>query len=168
VTIEDLTVESPMSERPHLLTAAKLSPLLVPQLEAAFIVHDRVHETGPAAFDAVAPQIRAIAASGDSQVPGALIARLPALEMISVMGVGYDGVDVAAAKARGVIVTHTPDVLNDDVAGRHPVASIIPPEPQGCDAYGVSRTVVRKAIKSLVAKGLLSTGPKVGTRVLPS
>jgi lactate dehydrogenase-like 2-hydroxyacid dehydrogenase len=32
------------------------------------------------------------------------------------MGVGYDGVDVAAAVARGVIVTHTPDVLNDDVA----------------------------------------------------
>jgi len=33
-----------------------------------------------------------------------------------VMGVGYDGIDVAAAKARGVIVTHTPGVLNDDVA----------------------------------------------------
>jgi lactate dehydrogenase-like 2-hydroxyacid dehydrogenase len=32
------------------------------------------------------------------------------------MGVGYDGVDVAAAKARGVLVTHTPNVLNDDVA----------------------------------------------------
>jgi lactate dehydrogenase-like 2-hydroxyacid dehydrogenase len=32
------------------------------------------------------------------------------------MGVGYDGVDVAAAKARGVVVTHTPDVLNDEVA----------------------------------------------------
>jgi hydroxypyruvate reductase len=32
------------------------------------------------------------------------------------MGVGYDGVDVAAAKARGVMVTHTPDVLNDEVA----------------------------------------------------
>jgi lactate dehydrogenase-like 2-hydroxyacid dehydrogenase len=32
------------------------------------------------------------------------------------MGVGYDGVDVAAAKARGVMVTHTPNVLNDDVA----------------------------------------------------
>ena len=39
----------------------------------------------------------------------ALIARLPALEIISVMGVGYDGIDVAAARARGVIVTHTPD-----------------------------------------------------------
>jgi hydroxypyruvate reductase len=32
------------------------------------------------------------------------------------MGVGYDGIDVAAAKARNVIVTHTPNVLNDDVA----------------------------------------------------
>ncbi|MCP5272319.1 MAG: 2-hydroxyacid dehydrogenase [Burkholderiaceae bacterium] len=102
--------------RPHLLTAAKLSPMLMPQLEAAFVVHDRLHETDPEALATVAPQIRAIAASGDSRVPGDLIARLPALEMISVMGVGYDGVDVAAAKARGVMVTHTPDVLNDDVA----------------------------------------------------
>jgi lactate dehydrogenase-like 2-hydroxyacid dehydrogenase len=32
------------------------------------------------------------------------------------MGVGYDGIDVTAATARGVVVTHTPDVLNDDVA----------------------------------------------------
>jgi hydroxypyruvate reductase len=49
-------------------------------------------------------------------VGAALIAQLPALEIISIMGVGYDGVDVTAAKARGVVVTHTPDVLNDDVA----------------------------------------------------
>ncbi|MEO7335830.1 MAG: 2-hydroxyacid dehydrogenase, partial [Caldimonas sp.] len=46
----------------------------------------------------------------------ALLAQLPALEIVSVMGVGYDGIDVAAAKARGVRVTHTPAVLNDDVA----------------------------------------------------
>jgi hydroxypyruvate reductase len=45
-----------------------------------------------------------------------LITQMPALQIISVMGVGYDGVDVAAAKARGAVVTHTPDVLNDDVA----------------------------------------------------
>ena len=32
------------------------------------------------------------------------------------MGVGYDRIDVAAAKRRGVMVTHTPDVLNDEVA----------------------------------------------------
>ncbi len=31
-------------------------------------------------------------------------------------GVGYDGIDTAAARARGIAVTHTPDVLTDDVA----------------------------------------------------
>lgn len=101
---------------PDLLAIAAPSPLLGSQLNAAFTVHDRLHERDPAAFDAVAPRIRAVSASGDSRVPGALIARLPALEIVSVMGVGYDGIDVAAAKARGVLVTHTPDVLNDDVA----------------------------------------------------
>ena len=54
------------------------------------------------------------------------------------------------------------------VAGRHPPGSAIPPEPTLCENFGVSRTVVREAIKSLVAKGLVSTGPKVGTRVLPA
>ncbi|MBE0550390.1 MAG: 2-hydroxyacid dehydrogenase [Rubrivivax sp.] len=98
------------------LAVARLSPLLAPQLAAAYTVHDRLHETDPAAFAAVAPRIRGIAASGDSKVDVELIARLPALEIISVMGVGYDGIDVAAAKVRGVQVTHTPNVLNDDVA----------------------------------------------------
>ncbi|MCP5272327.1 MAG: FadR family transcriptional regulator [Burkholderiaceae bacterium] len=64
---------------------------------------------------------------------------------------------------------HTLHALGEAiVAGRHPVGSSIPPEPQLCEAFGVSRTVVREAIKSLVAKGMLSTGPKVGTRVLPA
>jgi len=53
------------------------------------------------------------------------------------------------------------------VSGHFPVGSAIPPEPQLCEALGVSRTVVREAVKSLIAKGLLTTGPKVGTRVLP-
>ena len=42
--------------------------------------------------------------------------RLPNLEIISHMGVGYDGVDVQAARARGIVITHTRDVLNADVA----------------------------------------------------
>ncbi len=54
------------------------------------------------------------------------------------------------------------------VAGRHPPGSSLPPEPTLCEHYGVSRTVVREAVKSLVAKGLLVTGPKLGTRVLPA
>jgi DNA-binding FadR family transcriptional regulator len=53
------------------------------------------------------------------------------------------------------------------VAGRYAPGSAIPPEPVLGEALGVSRTVVREVVKSLAAKGLLSTGPKVGTRVLP-
>jgi lactate dehydrogenase-like 2-hydroxyacid dehydrogenase len=101
---------------PEVLAVSKLSPLYLKLLEAGSTLLDRLHETDPAAFAAAAPRIRAVAASGDSKVPGALIESLPALELISVMGVGYDGVDVATAKRRGVMVTHTPDVLNDDVA----------------------------------------------------
>ena len=98
-----------------ILSVAKLSPLLTPQLDAAFEVH-LLPQLDAAALAQVAPRLRGMAGSGDSKVTAELIAQLPALEIISIMGVGYDGVDVAAAKARGVMVSHTPDVLNDDVA----------------------------------------------------
>jgi len=101
---------------PEILCVTNPPPFLLEPLKARFIVHQRLHETDPAAFARVAPKIRAIQASGESKVNAALIAQLPALEVISVMGVGYDGIDVAAAQAHNVVVTHTPDVLNDDVA----------------------------------------------------
>jgi len=53
------------------------------------------------------------------------------------------------------------------VAGRYAIGASIPSEPVLGEELGVSRTVVREAIKSLAAKGLIVTGPKVGTRVLP-
>jgi len=102
--------------KPEVLSVASLSPFFADPLNAAFTVHQRIHETAPAAFVAAAPRIVAIAASGESKVGAELINQLPALKIISVMGVGYDGIDVAAAIARGVKVTHTPGVLNDDVA----------------------------------------------------
>ncbi|NKE67521.1 FadR family transcriptional regulator [Ramlibacter sp. RBP-2] len=52
------------------------------------------------------------------------------------------------------------------VAGQYAAGAVVPPEPMLCEELGVSRTVVREAVKSLIAKGLVSTGPKVGTRVL--
>ena len=98
-----------MTDKPDLLTVAKLAPMLMEQLQTAFTVHTQLD-------GAPRETIRAVCGSGESKVPAELIAQLPALEVISIMGVGYYGVDVAAAKARGVLVTHTPDVLNDDVA----------------------------------------------------
>ncbi len=53
------------------------------------------------------------------------------------------------------------------VAGRFGAGGSLPPEPLLCEELGVSRTVIRESVKSLVAKGLIQTGPKVGTRVLP-
>lgn len=53
---------------------------------------------------------------GGSPASAALIDSLPNLKIIAVHGVGYDGVDVEHARARGVVVTNTPDVLTEDVA----------------------------------------------------
>ncbi|MDD3937958.1 FadR/GntR family transcriptional regulator [Rhodoferax sp.] len=53
------------------------------------------------------------------------------------------------------------------VAGRYIAGESMPPEPILGEQLGVSRTVIREAVKSLIAKGLVTTGPKVGTRVLP-
>lgn len=85
-------------------------------LQALYTVHDRAHLGDAAAFAALAPNIVGVAATGESLVPAALLAQLSSLKVVSVFGVGYDGVDTQAAIARGVPVTHTPDVLTDDVA----------------------------------------------------
>ena len=64
---------------------------------------------------------------------------------------------------------NTLDLLGEAiVSGRFAPGGSLPPEPTLCEELGISRTVVREAVKSLVAKGLLTTGPKVGTRVMPS
>lgn len=102
--------------RPTVLAISKLPALYLGPLGERYEVLDRLHESDPAALAAAAARIRGVAASGESRLPAALVARLPALEVVAVMGVGYDGIDVAACNARGVKVTHTPDVLNDDVA----------------------------------------------------
>jgi len=48
--------------------------------------------------------------------PSDVIDRMPKLKLISSFGVGYDGVAAEYAASIGVVVTHTPNVLNDDVA----------------------------------------------------
>jgi len=53
---------------------------------------------------------------GHAPVDRALLDRMPKLEIVANFGVGYDGIDVAAAAARGIVVTNTPDVLTEEVA----------------------------------------------------
>ena len=59
-------------------------------------------------------KVCALACAGSA--PRALLDRLPKLELIASFGVGYDGIDLAYAARRGIVVTNTPDVLNDEVA----------------------------------------------------
>lgn len=61
-------------------------------------------------------KIEALAASGGTAVSSELIDALPDLKIIALHGVGYDKVDIAHARARGIVVTNTPDVLSADVA----------------------------------------------------
>jgi hydroxypyruvate reductase len=102
--------------KPDVLLVMPLPPYARAQIDALYTVHDRTHMTDPASFTKVAPNIRAIVGSGEAKVPRELMVQMPNLKMVSVIGVGYDGVDTAAANDLGIKVTHTPDVLNDDVA----------------------------------------------------
>jgi DNA-binding FadR family transcriptional regulator len=51
------------------------------------------------------------------------------------------------------------------VSGRQRQGSLLPRDTQLIDRYGVSRTVLREAIKTLSAKGLLQAKARIGTRV---
>lgn len=102
--------------KPHILAVARLHPFYQQALETAYTVHDRLHETDPQAFERLAPQMVGVAANGESRVSRELLSRLPGARVVSVFGVGYDGVDVQAAIEAGMQVGHTPDVLTDDVA----------------------------------------------------
>ncbi|MFL5377293.1 MAG: NAD(P)-dependent oxidoreductase, partial [Myxococcales bacterium] len=81
------------------------------QLEPAFEL-----VRGDAGLAAHGPAIRAIVTRGRDKIGEEMLARLPAVELIANFGVGYDSIDVEAARRHGVVVTNTPDVLNDEVA----------------------------------------------------
>ncbi|SEQ54528.1 transcriptional regulator, GntR family [Devosia sp. YR412] len=54
------------------------------------------------------------------------------------------------------------------VTGKFAVGSILASDAVMMETYGVSRTVLREALKTLEAKGLVEARPKVGTRVSPT
>jgi len=60
--------------------------------------------------------ITAAGFKGHKPFDAAAMDLLPNLGIIANFGVGYDSINVAAASERGIKVTNTPDVLNDDVA----------------------------------------------------
>jgi len=103
--------------KPHILQVGPYPEWDQTPLDAAFHMHRYFEASDKAAFLAEhGPKVRGIATRGELGANAAMIAACPALEVISVYGVGYDAVDIAACKARGIRVTNTPDVLTNDVA----------------------------------------------------
>ena len=99
------------------LMMAPMMPLITEGVSNAFTVHRSWEAPDRDAFlNEVAPRIRGMAAGGHVRVDGALMDRLPKLEIVSNFGVGYDSIDAAEAGRRGIVVTNTPDVLTDEVA----------------------------------------------------
>jgi lactate dehydrogenase-like 2-hydroxyacid dehydrogenase len=98
----------------EILQTHKLLAACEKALAARYTVH-KLHEAADrdALLADLKDRVRGIAGGN---VDGALMDRLPKLEIIANFGVGYDTIDTAAARARNIRVTNTPDVLNDAVA----------------------------------------------------
>ena len=102
-----------MPDRPALLQIGRVLDSMVGRLEDHFDV--TVLPEGDTGF---------LAEHGDAFVAIAtmkgvtdeVMAALPNLKIISSFGVGYDSIDAEGAAARGILVCHTPDVLNNEVA----------------------------------------------------
>jgi lactate dehydrogenase-like 2-hydroxyacid dehydrogenase len=106
-------------EKADVLMMAQMAPMTIEGIGNAFTLHrlweapDRERLIGE-----LAPRLRAIAAGGPvhDRVDPAFMGKFPKLEIISSFGVGYDHIDAKWAGEHGIIVTNTPDVLNEEVA----------------------------------------------------
>jgi hypothetical protein len=105
-------------EKPEVLLVGARKPVLIKGLEPKVNLHDYLGAKDRDAFVAsVADKIRAIAiAYTANKVDAAFLQKFPKLEQISSFGVGYDHIDAKWAGEHGIIVTNTPEVLNEEVA----------------------------------------------------
>jgi hydroxypyruvate reductase len=106
-----------MGMKPEVLVVSPPMPEIAACLEAAYVCH---HLWQAADRDgllaAVGGSVRGVATDGGTGCPASMMRALPKLEIVAVNGVGVDAVDLSQARARGIAVTNTPDVLTDDVA----------------------------------------------------
>jgi lactate dehydrogenase-like 2-hydroxyacid dehydrogenase len=106
------------SNKPDVLLVGSAKPVFLNGLEPAFTVHRLIEAKDRDAFlAAIAGRVRAFAVSYTNQkINGEFMQRFPKLEIVSSFGVGYDHIDAKWAAAHGIVVTNTPDVLNEEVA----------------------------------------------------
>jgi len=103
--------------KPEIIITARGHADTMATLQAEFMAH-LLHEAPDksAFFKQHAPAVRGLATFGPMAVDGKVMDQLPKLEIISNFGVGVDAINLDDASKRGIIVTNTPDVLNETVA----------------------------------------------------
>ena len=105
------------AEKMDLLQTGPIPPFIEPKFDEHFSVHKMHKAPDPAAFlKNVAPKIRGVATFGAIPITADFMQKLPKLEIVANMGVGYDSVDAKWAGEHGIVVTNTPGVLDDEVA----------------------------------------------------
>jgi lactate dehydrogenase-like 2-hydroxyacid dehydrogenase len=106
------------ADKADILLIGPPKPTIVKGLEPAFnLVRFSEAKDRDKFFAEAAPRIRGIACVATTEhVDGAFMTRFPRLEIVSSFGVGYDNIDAAWARAHGITVTNTPDVLTEEVA----------------------------------------------------
>lgn len=105
-----------MPDRPTLLAAGQVSEEMRARLLAKFDILDLPDHDQEAGFLAEhGAKFQAIAGS-HFHIDSNVMDQTPNLKIVANFGVGYDTVNATEAANRGIVVTHTPDVLNDEVA----------------------------------------------------
>jgi hydroxypyruvate reductase len=103
--------------KPRILQIGALLPTLEQTLNERYDVVPLWKEADPAAYLAAhGAEFVGVATSARYGADAALINALPNLKVISSFGVGFETIDIDLARARGIPVGYTPDVLNDCVA----------------------------------------------------
>lgn len=105
-----------MADKPRLLLLGEPSEAHVDRLAASFDMVQVRNTEEQASAVSKDPSFKAIALFGHWILGEDDFAQLPDLKVISSFGVGYDHIDADAAAARDILVSHTPDVLNEEVA----------------------------------------------------
>ena len=101
----------------EVLLPEAMHPTTLAELRSAFTVHALHEALDRDSFLAdVGGRVRAIARGNHAPIDADLMRKLPYLEIVSVFGVGYDGIDLGHVRDRGIVVTNTPGVLDDEVA----------------------------------------------------
>lgn len=103
--------------KPDLLMTGPMMQTIQDQLAQRFTLHKLWEAADKEAFlRHLAPSVVAFASGSHVSCDPALMGRFPGLKIVSSFGVGYDHVDAAWAGQNGIVVTNTPDVLNEEVA----------------------------------------------------